>query len=61
MPKSSLKVYNSTERKPYMDGKMGETMQFDNVERLHFNPTSNFDKFNQKVSLMYFSPLNLFW
>jgi hypothetical protein len=49
LPKPSLKVYTSNERRPYMDGNMGETIQFDNVERYKFTPTVNADKYNQKV------------
>ena len=50
--KSSLKVYHEGERKGYMEDKMGETLQFENVARIEVSPSHNFKIYNQKVRII---------
>mmetsp|Transcript_23412 Transcript_23412/g.23367 ORF Transcript_23412/g.23367 Transcript_23412/m.23367 type:complete len:175 (+) Transcript_23412:222-746(+) len=48
-PKSTLKTYAGTERKGYMEDRLGATMQAENIAKINFDKSQNFNDFNEKL------------
>jgi len=50
-PFSNMKTFHGGERKPYMDGNLGDAIQTENIAKYHFNNTNHRDQYNQSVIL----------
>jgi hypothetical protein len=51
-PFTNMKTYHGDERKPYMQDKIGEAIQTENIAKYHFDNMNHREQYNQSVIIV---------